>query len=281
MPPMPALKTTGQLYPPAASDEVADLVAEVRTGERDREGRAVLRRMLTAVERETVGRRAAVVDRWLDTGMIAEKTDAVLGMMIGKKPFLTSTDDAKEIALQYAHVCRDLPEWAVVRACGRFSRGEVKPDEIGEKTIDFGWRPSDAHLHMVAHAIARFMFEERVRLDDAMRGAPALPGPRREAPKPGLRPMDDWRDKRRLEAEGEQVERQLRQEADAGRLRAESIERAADTYRRAGLEPPVVLPGQIPVTLQMRLRHGYTIEADEAGKPVLVSPPVVKSGARA
>lgn len=47
---------------------------------------------------------------------------------------------------------------------------------------------------------------------------------------------------------------------------------ADKSYRRAGIEPPVWQPGQIPVTLQMRLLSGWRIERDADGFKILVEP---------
>jgi len=52
--------------------------------------------------------------------------------------------------------------------------------------------------------------------------------------------------------------------------REAAIARAADGYRRAGLEPPIWEPDQFPVSLSMRLKFGWRIEDREDGTRVLI-----------
>lgn len=270
---MPAVKTTSELYPPRAAPEVSALVKTIVTFRPSSSDLPVeLARALSVPEREALSARAGVVARWLRPGRQAEIARSVSGMLLGFGRSM-SVEEAMEVAAQWAHTLRDLPEWAVERACMRFARGEVRAAELGVERLDVGFAPSTAQLHRVAAAISADLENERQKIDEVLRGTASLGAPapaRRANAAVGAKLTEHLRMKAEAR-DAEQVERQLRIEAESDQRRREEFARAERTYRDAGLEPPVWKPGDVPVTLQMKLRFGWTTEEVE-GRRTLLSP---------
>jgi hypothetical protein len=281
MAPLPTIRTTSDLYPPKPSDGVKRLTESLVAFRPDERGAAPeLKRALTLPEREAMAARKAVLDKWMRPGLPTPMKLAIGEMFNGFGGAERSEDDQDLLNANYAYACRDRTLWAIERACLRFRSGTVKPDEVGEKVLSSTWRPSSAQLNRLAAKIEEQTSAEHFEVGEILRATVFL-GPsdgakaRTEAE---IGAVADHMSMRRAERDLEQVERQLRQEAEAEQTRRVAFAHADDTYRRAGLDPPRWLPGQVPTTLQMKLKFGWTIEEID-GRRVLVSPAKVRGGA--
>jgi hypothetical protein len=271
---MPALRTTDELYPPKASDEVKALLQSIVAFRPDERGKpSELGRALSVAERSMLNSRKAVLDHWLQPGSPNRMNLAINEMFTGFGGPELSPEAQDHRNANYAFACRDRPLFAIERACIRFRRGDVRPDEVGEEKLSLTWRPSSAHLNVLAGRIEDDLQKERAAVDEVLRATVFLEKPKVD-PAEVEKVIDAAAEhlrKRAAEKHLETVKRQLDAEAESGELRRRSIADADETYRRAGLKPPNLLPGQTPVTLQMRLSFGWTIEEVD-GERVLVSP---------
>jgi hypothetical protein len=253
--------TTDELYPPKCADGTAAL-ADAVVAFRPEAGPFELRRALSIEERTALRTRANLLERWLAPGLqrdIAESVEALLG----------GTPEAKEVAAQWASALRDLPGWAVHRACLRFSQGRVKAAELGVDRLDVGFAPNTAQVHRVATAIAAEHVAELARLDAVLKGTVTPAAPPR-APAPGVTAAQAHIVDRDERAAMESDERIARQKAEAPAVESRMNAQRIAEYERAGLKPPEPYAGLV-VSLPMMLKMGFTIE-DVGGERVLVSP---------
>jgi len=259
-----------EIYPPKAPDEVAALVDGIVAFKPDGGAPVELRRALAVPERSALQARKATLDRWLEAGSPQKMTMAIADMMMGFPGSNVTVEDAEVICASYAFSCREMPTWAVQRACLRFRSGQVRPSEIDEKTIGFGFRPSSAHLCKVAEALARPLRVELDRIEVVLKGTVTMQSPPRaepagaaSAPRAYLKSLDNAERDRRDEA----VRRQV---AESSEVEKRNNDARRAEYARAGLKPPEP-HGGIVVSLPMMLKMGFRIE-EIGGEKVLISP---------
>ena len=258
-----------EIYPPKTPDAVAAVIDGLVAFRPDGIGPVELRRALAVAERSDLGARKAVLETWLRPGSPEKMSLAIADMMMGFPGGNVSEDDAEAITASYAFSCRDLPTWAVQRACLRFRSGQVRASEIGEKTISFGFRPSSAHLCKIAGALAEPLRAELDRIEAVLKGEVTMLPPARQAPG-GVTAAEAHIVDRDQRAALESDERIRRQEADAPHVEKRNNDARIAEYARAGLKPPEP-HGGIVVSLPMMLKMGFVIE-EVRGEKVLVSP---------
>lgn len=254
------IRTTGELYPPTQPDEIAAIRREVVAS-------SGVRRALTASEAERVRARLTVVDHWMRRGDHDAMVTSINFMISGMSDAPVSDAEAEVEAAQYAYICRDLPWWAVERACTRFASGQVRPAEIGGERVSLRYAPSSAQLNVIATRIAAPLKSEQDALKVMLAGNVIAPTPREDGKTiPGN--VQAWLDMRRMSQRGATVERDLRIAAEAG-ARAEIAERQRRKgFADAGVELP---PPRMCMSLAWYLEHDWTIETLE-GRKVLMSP---------
>ncbi len=258
-----------EIYPPKTPDAVLAVVDGIVAFRPDGVGPVELRRALAVAERSDLGARKAVLEAWLAPGSPQKMAAAIAEMMMGFPGSNVTEEDAEVITASYAFSCRDLPTWAVQRACLRFRSGQVRPSEIDEKTINFGFRPSSAHLCKVAAVLADPLRAELDRIEAVLKGTVTMEAPARPAPQ-GMTAASAHIVDRDQRAALESDERIKRQEAEAPHVEKRNNDARILEYRRAGLKPPEP-HGGIVVSLPMMLKMGFVIE-EVRGEKVLVSP---------
>lgn len=265
---MMSVPTVGELYPPAEPAEVSALRTTIVAFRPHGTAPVELARALSADERAALGRRKEVLDRWLAGGPPARATASIARMLMGMRGEAVGEEDAEMIAAQYAFALRELPHWAIERACTRFASGLVRPEEVGTKSIDLAFRPSTAQVAGVARALCGPLEGQRGEIEKILRGIVAgarPPGPRGTAAVnrhlDGLDGAAAVRESRRAE---EISARQPDVERRTNAARAEE-------YRRAGLRAPEPKGGLI-TSLPMMLKAGFTVREAGGGEKVLVAP---------
>lgn len=249
---------------------VTNLAAEIVAFRPDGGKPVELRRALSEADRNALTTRVNVLDNWLEPGRHSDIFDSVSQMMLGFGGRNVSVDDTKDIAAQWAHALRDLPGWAVARACIRFGRGEVRASELGVERLDVGFSPSTAQVHRIAKAIAADAELERARLAAVLKGIVPMTAPVRTE-RPGVGAVEGYVLDKEEAAEFRDDERFEKQKREAPVVERKANEARAAEYRRAGLEPPAPQHGLI-VSLSLKLSMGWRIEEDGRGNRVLFSP---------
>lgn len=259
-----------ELYPPQAGGECSALRTTMVVFRPDRAGAPVeLARALKVEERSMLARRKETLDAWLSPSSPSRAAASLSRMLSGMRGEAVGEEDAEVISAQYAFALRDLPFWAIERACQRFASGLVRPQEIGAKSLDVGFRPSTAQVATVARALSEPLERERDELDRILRGVVA-----------GARPITRSRgsgasvDAHLAGADEAEVERRRRRTEEI-KARQPEVERRtnaarAEEYRRAGLRPPEPRGGLI-TSLPMMLKMGHTIE-EIGDEKVLLGP---------
>lgn len=273
------MTTVAELYPPKPIAEVEKLTREIIAFRPDGFGAPELHRALSIPERQMMAARKAVLDKWMEPGGPSKMKAAINEMFNGFAGPQQDEEERDILNANYAYACRERPLWAVKRACLKFRSGEVRAADVGEEKLSTTWKPSSAQVNLLAKKIEEDIRTERYAVTEILRATVYLPAPRpvgREKVDGAIGAVAQHMQRRRAEKDLEGVERQLQQEADADRNRAAAITAVDQSYVRAGLVPPKWQPGQIPVSLQMKLSFGWRIE-DVDGRPTLVSPPKVSA----
>lgn len=287
------LKTTKELYPPKAAPEVVSLTNVIVAFKPDNGAPFELRRALTLPERESLQGRKRLLDVWMQATTTNEAKLAINEMFQGFGD-TDKTEDERDMRNEnYAFACRERTPWGLFRACMKFRMGEVKPEDVGEKTLSRTWRPSSAQLNQLAKNIEKTIAAEHALITGILRAGVdlALEPPR---PKSGAeqaiasaaagmsmskgavqRHLIEGRARKEIEDAEEQIRREKRNDQN----RRTEVERVNRTYTAAGLEPPEWKPDEVPVTLQFKLKYGWKIE-DVQGVKTLTSPPQ-RAGAKA
>lgn len=229
---------------------------------RTSDGHYELRRPLDREERTRLtARRNLLVDNLQPARHAAEFRDDLLQMLMGFGGKVEA-DDAAAIAAQYSAMLGGLPAWAVRRACQRWGMGQVTPEEIGVKSINFAHRPSSAQVRQVALLIVQPFTQELARINKTINGTvqrPEQTPEERERTANAIRKMADETIARldQKTAEEQLREAQARERMDR-RARDEHEQHLRHEYASRGVEPP---PGPL-VSLPFLLRMGWTIESD-------------------
>lgn len=270
--PSTTVRPPPDLYPPPPRRDINDFLAAVGTEMSG--GKVELKRALTPAEQTGLRERANLLLPWLQ-GSSAREIKAVLmrcfsGFGGGQIPI----EEVEAIAVQFILVLAGQPKWAVARACMRFAAGDVRPEEVGAKRLDLGWRPTTAQLKTIVDQFTEPLATECRRITMTLRAPAPRPIETEEQRKAGLAKIEAWRagqgikDKTALEtpertAQREDIGKRL-DELHRARIRREYVER--------GLDPPEDVPGKMLVGLPLLLEMGWTIQTGPRGKPVLVKP---------
>lgn len=158
-----------ELYPLAHDRAVSDTLRVLLTADRDARGRRVLLAQPSEEQRHMLARRLGLLSAHLRPAKRGEIARAVSEMLSGFGSSRANEKEAMTVVAQYCAVLQAMPLWAIRRACGRFSRGEVGPDEIDGK-IDRAFAPSTAQLHAVAGKIVHDFRQEEMDIRDTQRG---------------------------------------------------------------------------------------------------------------
>jgi len=105
----------------------------------------------------------------LAPGKSTEIAKAVAQMLLGFGAGSSDEKGAKARLTTYVAALQHLPLWAVQRACNRFARGDVMPEEVGEKHLTRGFAPSTAQVHMIASKIIQHFRDEAADIREVLR----------------------------------------------------------------------------------------------------------------
>lgn len=269
---MAPMRSASELYPPPTTGTIIELF-RLLTDELLDDNATVLRRALTADERSLLSGRLRALEPFVTirAGDHHRRVSIAVGAMKhgfgGHNP---SAEEAQIVIAQFVTSMKDLPAWSVERACHRFSTGDVKPAEVGEREISRSFGPTTAQLHIVALTLYAPVLKEYGRLGRLLRGRlpPAELTPEQRAKTAAkfdsllgevatamsMSKLDDFGEVRRQE---ERKEAQHRAAIEAKRME----------YVRRGLPAP---EGDLFPSLSMVLASGYTIEY--MPEAVLVAP---------
>lgn len=256
--------------PPEATRQFTDFLASLGT----LTGTSVeLRRGLATAERTTLRTRELELARFLTRPTSREIRDTIARCFAGFS-FAATPQEAQAIGAQYVVVLQDCPLWAIEKACMRFARGEVKPEEVGAKQpLDLREKPTTAQLHTVVEAIVHPFAAEARRIYLTLRA---------EAPRPPITEEVRARTNKAIEEWRNDAGVRLRQDFEAEREKRRKSAMESDEshrkmvlqqYEMAGLPPPEERPGKALVSLPLLLSLGWRIETGPDRKPVLVAPP--------
>jgi hypothetical protein len=184
-----------------------------------------------------------------------------------------SKEEAKAIAVQYMAVLQVYPQWAILRACMRFSRGEVSAEEIGDKFWRRGQVPNTAQMAVVVRELMRPVAEESNRLRLCLGGTvpyKSASAEEREASRERVAAVvSALKEKTSLGNLDEKVAIAQRNER-LDSARRKELKARIEEYRLHGLVPPQPVDGII-TSLPMMLSMGYAIKVVGTDR-VLVAP---------
>lgn len=229
---------------------------------RTADGRYELRRPLDRSEKTRLtARRNELVDNLMPARTVHEFQNDLLQMLMGFGGKVEA-DDAAAITAQYSAMLTGLPAWAVRRACQRWGMGQVTPEEIGAKTINFAHRPSSAQVRQVAFGIVQPFTQELARINKTLNGIVQRPEQTPEERERTALAIRQMADETMARLDQKTAEEQLREAQERARMdrRARDEHEVAlrREYEARGLSPP---PGPL-VSLPFLLRMGWTIESD-------------------
>jgi hypothetical protein len=235
------------LYPLRFDRAVDDVLRQVLTPERDGEGRRIVRAKPDADQDRLLGERLGLLMQHMRAAPKGEIARAVLEMLTGFGSSRGSEQEAAAVVAQYVSVLQNMPLWAIRRACGRFARGEVQPDEIDGK-LDKAFAPSTAQLHTIVEKTAAPFFEETSKIRDARGGV------LEHKPDPVALQRMEVKAKRWLDRDDEKArelqaavdrERAGRAERHARELREGNDRMILREYQRLGIEPRYLSDGRL------------------------------------
>lgn len=164
----PPATPSRSLYPIQPDRGIDSLLAAILTGEKDADGKLLLVMAPTADQRRTlVARRDHLATHLapMPDGGIAR---LVSEMLAGFGSSRADEKTAAGVVSQYVKELRGLPGWAISRACSRFARGEVGPDEV--EGVNRGFAPSTAQLCTVARRMVQLWREQHHQIHLALTG---------------------------------------------------------------------------------------------------------------
>lgn len=273
------MSSMAAVYPPD-DPSARELIERVATADRDENGNAVLRRSLTAVERQVLQKRAATLAPYIDRARLRDAEAAVLAMVIGRGTAAgMGEDEADVFAAQCASVLvgYGLPLWAIQRACLRFAAGDVRAEDVGEKHLSNTYVPSSAHVRILTERIARAVHVEVHKIGTTLRGVvepPQMTELERIAALPKIMAMRESYHREAAAIAVEEITAEEVRRAAGRRAAAEASTRMIlAEYRRARVEPVYLDAGKtIPVSLETLRRQGWRIEEVGPGESALVAP---------
>lgn len=135
--------------PEQASREAISFLSQMLLPYRSLDGKDLIRRALSAPERSSLKRRKDHLAARMGQGDRKAMMRAIVSML-AVFPSRGDADQTKAIVTAYVTAVHDLPTWAVEKSCLRFSRGEVRADEIGLAKMDSSFAPSAPQIRRVA-----------------------------------------------------------------------------------------------------------------------------------
>lgn len=155
------------LYPLLRNDSIRAITQAVLTFEPDEDGRAVLSRELTPDERAALQARQRELTEALTPARHSDIRAEISRMMAGFNKAITK-EDAAAVTSQFIVVLAGLPIWAIQRACGKWSRGEISAAVMEGVNRAFG--PTTAQFYPTAEEIVAEWFEEASQVRRALSG---------------------------------------------------------------------------------------------------------------
>lgn len=282
---MKAVTTHSDIYPPPAADEIAVIIAKTAPT-RNADGKVTIRHALAPDSRKLLASRHAELEKWTAPGKQTKLTESISALLLGLDRRNLDGESHMVTATEWARFCGDLPWWAVERACIRFARGEVRPDELGVDHFDVGWAPNVAQLHRVASAIAQRLRDERYQIGCCLTGVLMIAQREQTAEERAASAariaerLAQFNGEFKATADREAEDRRARNaglEAERRRHDAEFIDRQiAAEWKALGVAPPETKPGQRPTSWSMLKSLGWRI-TELAGEKILVPPPPPKA----
>ncbi len=268
--------STSELYPIAEDAEVTKHIFRRTRKDRDENGTMIIPSALTMIEREMISKRLHAIAPHLKPATMGQIKKAVAEMLVGFGAIRAAADaEAAAVIAKFAEAMQDLPIYAIRRACLRFSRGEVRKDEVGaKKDLDVGSPPTTAQLRMVAEAIARPDRDEatiasmllRAKVTEERDLSDEEVAKRREHAERVRKEFAEQVKAQSGETEFERDERERREHRHMSRQRQDLIAE----YEEQGLEPQFADDSrETVVSLAMMLRNGWLIERVD-GRSVLM-----------
>lgn len=270
MPPMPAVRTLAELYPPATEPGFWRALCSLTNGDINERGNFVLRRPISSEERTAIQERARVLGPWLTPGPTGKVALAVTNMLLGFAARQMSMKEAAAVATQYAMALHGIPLWAIERACMKFADNTVRDEDLGEgQTWNRAFGPSSAQLRIVAIALVRPFGEESTRIVMTIRGTVQRIISDEERAAAAVHIDAGLADLKRRQAAAalEQEASNVRRQTTLARSRRENEESILAEYEAIGLPRPT----GFLTSLSLLLHTGWTIQ-EVAGKPTLVAP---------
>jgi hypothetical protein len=266
-----AVLSTSQLYPPRPPADIESLITGLPTGLKDAGGVAELGRAVTAKERTALEDREATLVKWMDTGLVAHRVKAISDMLMvcGGRP--ATVEEAVNIAQQYQAVIRDIPIFALYRACMMFSNGTVKADDLGQKTFDLSFPPTAPQVGIIARKLAQPLRTELAQIRKVLAGKARDNRPilSPEAARQQVQAIHDHFHAGTAAFLEEQARKRLELEKRVAGTHRDANERLRIAeYRAAGVDPPA----GSTTSLAMLLKNGWRIEQHPQEGKILVRP---------
>lgn len=265
--------TVPELYPPEQPEGIAALF-DLATAKKNKDGRYILFRAATQMERAALMNRRDVLAKWIEGAARSTLVASCMKMLVSFK--LKATEHEMQIkAGQYAVALKDLPGWSVERACNRFVTGDVKTEEIDAKKIDHSSPPSISNIYKVARALVIPVLQEQAKIIAVIRGVvvqPELSSEERQRRGAAISASNDSFQERMSSGRLDEVIDDRVVAERNRRIAASQLQVRIREYRDARLEPPEVPDHGIIASLPMMLKGGWTIMEMADGRNALVAP---------
>jgi hypothetical protein len=249
--------------------QLGDLMLAISTGERGDSGLPELKRALTETEKTMLRQRMSDLGPFLKPAP-PQRIKSVLSRCFQSFGYAPASDEeAASILTQYLVVLSGYPEWAIEKAVHRFASGDVRPQEVGARTIDISARPSTAQLRVVVEDIYAPIRSESMRLSMTMAGKVTLKPASAEERERGLASIAAWRAQQVIRMEDQSEAADIRKGSFLQEVQFLHEKRLRREYREAGVEPPD--PENL-VSLPMLFSMGWTIMQMHDGSKALVKP---------
>lgn len=268
--------TSGELFPIAAEPDVTRMI--FRRARRDRypDGKMIIDEPISSIDREIIARRMRDLTPGLAPARRGDIAQQVTALFAGfRESRFADDDEAQATVAQYVRTLEGLPFFAIARACLRFARAEVKPEEVRAKTLAVDRAPDCTHLRIVAEKIARPHWDELsvgsmlLSARFQPRAAPETAEQRAEKAVAIKRANEEFQCAMANKELDRIAEENRARERSADDLKNRQRDALIDDYRRRGLEPVYADEGKtVVVSLPMMLHQGWRIEETRFGGEV-------------
>lgn len=264
-----AARRSPDLYPPAKTPEIKQLIDVALVDDN------TLRRPLRSDDRRALQDRRAMLSRWAIPATPKEIKSTVARCFLGMGGAATTPEEAQMVMAQYVTELQGLPAWAIERACSKFARGEVRPEDVGAVRIETGLRPSTAHIRIVARDLVRSMDDELRMIGKILRASDPIPESTAEDRSAVARRAEAWRKRNGISADEpcSDVDRRAVLDDLARRMRV----RIQREYEAAGLPVPEDAPDRPVRSLSLLLSLGAEIIERPDGSRDLAIPKSVSA----